>query len=226
MTTYNDNRADFLLPHTITIKLHLLYTMTIELNASSYGVATVSRIDKITGLFCRISSLLYGSFAKETYNLIDPTNQSHLLPELRNAATTKSTVNFDLRRTLLGFFPACPRWRIPHAGTTKFTTNYDYMADSRASPGACFGHVFECLRWRFPTLTLLKLTTHAHQPCYVLVLTQTMSILDMIKKWPKQTISRFTVASTENPHIFPEKMVYFGPEIMSKMDTICSKTKI
>jgi len=42
-----------------------------------YGVATVSRIDKITGLFCRISSLLKGSFAKETYNFIDPTNQSH-----------------------------------------------------------------------------------------------------------------------------------------------------
>ena len=29
------------------------------------------RIDKITGLFCRIMSLLQGSFAKETYNLID-----------------------------------------------------------------------------------------------------------------------------------------------------------
>jgi len=41
------------------------------------GVATVSRIDKITGLFCRIWSLLYGSFAKESYNLIDPTNRNH-----------------------------------------------------------------------------------------------------------------------------------------------------
>jgi len=40
-------------------------------------VATVSRIDKITGMFCRISSLLEGSFAKETYNLIDPTTRSH-----------------------------------------------------------------------------------------------------------------------------------------------------
>ena len=29
------------------------------------------------GLFCRILSLLQVSFAKETYNLIDPTNQSH-----------------------------------------------------------------------------------------------------------------------------------------------------
>jgi len=46
-----------------------------------YGVATVSRIDKITGLFCRILSLLQGSFAKETYNFIDPTHQSHPIEE-------------------------------------------------------------------------------------------------------------------------------------------------
>jgi len=43
----------------------------------TYGVATVSRIDKVIGLFCRIASLLYVSFAKETCNLIDPTNCSH-----------------------------------------------------------------------------------------------------------------------------------------------------
>ena len=42
-----------------------------------YVVATVSRIDKIIGLFCRMASLLYVSFAKETYNFIDPTNCSH-----------------------------------------------------------------------------------------------------------------------------------------------------
>jgi len=34
----------------------------------AYVVATVSRIDKLIGLFCRIWSLLQGSFAKETYN--------------------------------------------------------------------------------------------------------------------------------------------------------------
>ena len=37
----------------------------------------VSRIDKIIGLFCRLLSLLYGSFAKETHNLIDPTDHRH-----------------------------------------------------------------------------------------------------------------------------------------------------
>ena len=32
---------------------------------------------KIIGLFCRISPLLQGSFAKETYNFKEPTNRSH-----------------------------------------------------------------------------------------------------------------------------------------------------
>jgi len=40
-------------------------------------MATVSRIHKIIGLFSRILALLWVSFAKETCNLIDPTNCSH-----------------------------------------------------------------------------------------------------------------------------------------------------
>ena len=44
-----------------------------------YGVATVSRINKIIGLFGRILSLLYGSFAKETYDFIDPTDHGHTI---------------------------------------------------------------------------------------------------------------------------------------------------
>ena len=42
-----------------------------------YGVPTISRLLEITGLFCRISSFLWGFFAKETYNFIDPTNRNH-----------------------------------------------------------------------------------------------------------------------------------------------------
>ena len=43
----------------------------------TYGVATISRLLKIIGLFCRISSLLYGSFAKKTLTFKEPTNRSH-----------------------------------------------------------------------------------------------------------------------------------------------------
>jgi len=42
-----------------------------------YGVATISRLLKFIGLFCKISSLLKGSFAKETYNFKEPANRSH-----------------------------------------------------------------------------------------------------------------------------------------------------
>jgi len=40
-------------------------------------VATISRLLKIIGLFCRILSLSYGTFAKETNNFKEPTNRSH-----------------------------------------------------------------------------------------------------------------------------------------------------
>ena len=48
-----------------------------------YGVASISRLLKIIGLFCRISSLLIGSFAKETYNLKEPTNRSQPIARVR-----------------------------------------------------------------------------------------------------------------------------------------------
>jgi len=43
----------------------------------SYGVASVSRIDKIIGLFCKrdLPKRLYS--AEETYNFIDPTDRSY-----------------------------------------------------------------------------------------------------------------------------------------------------
>ena len=44
-----------------------------------YGVATISRLLRIIGLFCRIQSLLQGSFAKETYHCKEPTNCSHTI---------------------------------------------------------------------------------------------------------------------------------------------------
>ena len=43
---------------------------------SLHGVASI-RLLKIIGLFCRIQFLLLGSFAKATYNLKEPTIQSH-----------------------------------------------------------------------------------------------------------------------------------------------------
>jgi len=41
------------------------------------SVFAISRLLKITGVFCRIYSLLEGSFAQETYDFKEPTNHSH-----------------------------------------------------------------------------------------------------------------------------------------------------
>ena len=43
-----------------------------------YGVATISRLLKIIGLFCRILSLLQGSFAKETYDFNQEENEEEI----------------------------------------------------------------------------------------------------------------------------------------------------
>jgi len=48
---------------------------------AGYGVATISRLLKITRLFGKYRSLLEGSFAKETYNLKEPTNPRHPIIE-------------------------------------------------------------------------------------------------------------------------------------------------
>jgi len=66
----------------------------------NYGVATVSGIDKILGFVCRILSILQGSFAKETYNFIDPADQSHPIWENKTARRR------ELYRNLRGcYFP-------------------------------------------------------------------------------------------------------------------------
>ena len=45
--------------------------------ADTYGEASVSRIDKIIGLFCKRALQKTRYSAEETYNYIDPTDRSH-----------------------------------------------------------------------------------------------------------------------------------------------------
>ena len=69
------SRSLLLLP----IYIHVTHTLTLLLLyiLYTYGVATISRLLKIIGLFCRILSLLQGSFAKETCNFKEADNCSH-----------------------------------------------------------------------------------------------------------------------------------------------------
>jgi len=48
-----------------------------QLNFSAYGVATISRLLKIIGLFCKRALQKRRYSTKETYNLNEPTNRSH-----------------------------------------------------------------------------------------------------------------------------------------------------
>jgi len=53
------------------------HKMCVKRPSTGYGVASISRLLKIIGVFCNRSILLQGSFAKETYNFKEPTHRSH-----------------------------------------------------------------------------------------------------------------------------------------------------
>jgi len=64
-----------------------------------YGVATISRVLKIIGLFCRISSLLQGSFATETCNFKEPTNRSHPISVLSVSVFCSQNICFCILKS-------------------------------------------------------------------------------------------------------------------------------
>jgi len=58
-----------------------------------YGVASISRLLKMIGLFCRILSLLWVSFAKETYLFKEPTNRSHPIVHSHTSRSSLAQLN-------------------------------------------------------------------------------------------------------------------------------------
>jgi len=82
--------SDEIHSHISHVHIHKIFTFTLHSSSTCvtwlvqmcnrqayYGVATISRLLKMIGLFCRILSLLWVSFAKETYHFKEPTNRSH-----------------------------------------------------------------------------------------------------------------------------------------------------
>jgi len=58
-----------------------VYINGLILNLDSYGVATISRLLQIIGLFCKRALQKRHIFSKETYHFKEPTNRSHpMLP--------------------------------------------------------------------------------------------------------------------------------------------------
>ena len=72
-------------PHIRTNKCTHASTHLISLLPRTQNFAVTWQADggETEGLFCRILSLLKGSFAKKTYNFEEPTNRSHPIQERR-----------------------------------------------------------------------------------------------------------------------------------------------
>jgi len=82
--------------HVSTRRVSTRFRNTISaplISLSRYGVATVSRIDQIIGLFCKrdLSKRRYS--AKETYNFIDPTDCSHPILSNRESRYNASRIS-------------------------------------------------------------------------------------------------------------------------------------
>ena len=61
----------------ITRDVRLSLSISVSIHVCYYGVALVSRIDKIIGLFCKRALQKRQYSAKETFHFIDPTDRSH-----------------------------------------------------------------------------------------------------------------------------------------------------
>jgi len=115
----------------------------------TYGVATISRLLKIIRLFCRISSLLYGSFAKETYNFT--TNQSH--PILHNIQGTHMNAPFHT-------------YNVTHMNTP--ATQMNMPVTHMKIPATC--HTYEHTAWWCLHQSAERASTqvtHANASCHI-----------------------------------------------------------
>jgi len=84
------------------------------------------------GLFCRISSLLQGSFAKETYHFKEPTNRSHPIT-MSHAAYVNGNISPMIESRLLHMNESCHREYGPYS----LAPDFDKLV----------GTHMKCVRW-------------------------------------------------------------------------------
>ena len=85
----------------------MIHSVSLRGGSGTMGwLRLVSRLLKIIGLFCRIHSLLQGSFAKQTYVFRKPTNRSHPVRTRMYARECAETGSATIRRLLqiIGLF--------------------------------------------------------------------------------------------------------------------------
>jgi len=69
--------AEYCLFYRVLLQKRPMILRSLLIEATRYGVATVSRIDKFKGLFCKRALLKRRYSAKETHNFVDPTDRGH-----------------------------------------------------------------------------------------------------------------------------------------------------
>ena len=83
-----------------------------------YGVALISRINRIIGLFCKRALLKTQYSAKETYNFIDPTDRSHPIGLFLGTLSLGTLSRFHTAVTLSGV-PMVPLYNTPEKCTIR-----------------------------------------------------------------------------------------------------------
>ena len=111
------------------------------------GVATTSRLLKIIDLFCRILSLLQGSFAKETYHFKESTNRSHSIsPNMTNTRWIIGVCH-ELNQMISSQFQSWPHIANCHkknSAITKYNHKMTHPIMSRTQSKYQWSHIANC----------------------------------------------------------------------------------
>jgi len=106
-----------------------------------YGVAYVSRIDKMIGLFCKRTLWKKQYSAKETYNFVDPTNRSHPIVLHCHVLMCYGVATISRLLQIIGLF--CKRTLWKRRYSAKETCNFKEPTN-RSHPIVLHCHVLMC----------------------------------------------------------------------------------
>jgi len=116
-----------------------------------YGVATIRKLLKITGLFCKsaLQKRLYS--AKETYNFKEPTNRSHLKPEFKQQKQRLCPQSTATRCTILEN-TATQCSTLQHTATSCNTLHYTAAHCIKLQHTAAHGYTLQRAATHYSTL--------------------------------------------------------------------------
>ena len=125
----------------------MLLPTRVHIDPNIYGVALVSRIDKIIGLFCKRALWKSWYSTKETYNFINPTDRSHPIPHSPSHTLPPSPfLNLSLPHTCISV-PCLSLSRVSLSHECVYYTQYTTPHTHSLSPSfaqMCHSHTCKC----------------------------------------------------------------------------------